>query len=207
MSAESLLLLATVCFLAMASPGPDFVIVMRNALAYPLRQALATAAGIVAGCMLHATYCLIGLAVVVSQSIVAFSVIKMAGACYLVYLGIKGLRSNGGKVTETGEAIRKTPSCSRAFLEGFLCNALNPKCAVFLLSLFTQFITASASSFEKVEVATVFVLESAIYWPLLVLLLQRGRIKDFINKWRQGIDRICGAALVALGIRVALARD
>lgn len=207
MSPETLLLLATVCFFAMISPGPDFVVVTRNALAYPLKPALATAAGIAAGCVLHATYCLIGLAVVISQSIVAFSAIKLAGACYLVYLGIKGLRSAAGKAGQEYGIKKQQPTCGRAFLEGFFCNALNPKCAVFLLSLFTQFITAEATLLEKVQVATVFVLESAIYWPLLVLLLQRGNVREFMARWRQSIDRTCGALLVALGVRVALARD
>src|SRR4051812_8676722 len=123
---QDISLLAVICFIAMVAPGPDFVIVTRNALSYPKAQALATAIGIVAGCCVHATYCTLGLALVITKSILLYSVIKYAGACYLLYLGIKCLLSRPER-TEVEESItRKIISVRSAFLQGLLTNLLNP---------------------------------------------------------------------------------
>jgi RhtB (resistance to homoserine/threonine) family protein len=207
MSWESALALSAICFFAMASPGPDFIVVTRSAIAYPRKQALVTALGIAAGCLLHAGYCIVGLAVIVAQSIVVFSFIKYAGAAYLIYLGFKGLTAQDGKNQSEAAPVPRSPSMSSAFVEGFLCNALNPKCALFLLSLFTQFISPDASFLAKTQVAAIFVIESLLYWPLLVLLLQLRQVRMFFTQWRTTMDRLCGALLVALGLRVALSRN
>jgi len=207
MTVDSLTVLATVCFFAMASPGPDFIVITRNALSCSLREALATSFGVVCGCLLHATYCIAGLALIISQSIVLFSAVKLAGAAYLIVLGYRGLRSASPSAELGKSACPRDLGAFRAFMEGFLCNALNPKCAVFLLSLFTQFITVDASLAARGTVAAVFVIESLIYWPLLVLLLQGGNMRRFFSRWQQSIDRICGALLITLGIRVALSRS
>lgn len=192
---------------AMVSPGPDFVLVTKNALMYPRKQALMTALGIVSGCIAHASYCIVGLAVVITQSVLLFSVIKYAGACYLIYIGLKGVLSRSGKTTII-ESRAVTPiSNTNAFVQGFLCNLLNPKLAVFLLSLFTQFISVDASMHDKALVAGVFVIESALYWPLLVLLLQQRFIRKAFSEMKGILDRVCGALLIYLGVRVALSRD
>lgn len=204
------LVLATVCFIAMISPGPDFVLVTRNSLRYSLKPALATAAGIVAGCMIHASYCILGLALVLTQNLILFSSIRYLGACYLVYLGIKGLCAKSPEsiltraLDETAERRVEDISAYSAFIQGFLCNLLNPKLAVFLLSLFTQFISPDASLGEKSAVAGIFVIESALYWPALVCLLQTRVIENLFARGSHWIDRTCGALLVGLGVRVAV---
>lgn len=204
---NDLVLLATICCIAMVSPGPDFILVTRNSLLYPRSQALATALGIVSGCLVHATYCILGLALIITKSVILFSLIKYAGACYLVYLGLKGLfsKSQSPETRTTNEA--KKLSIREAFVQGFLCNLLNPKLAVFLLSIFTQFISVDANILQKSAVAGIFVLEAAIYWPLLVLLLQWKVISKTFSRVQLYLDRVCGAVLIGLGVRVAVARD
>ncbi|MFN8389230.1 MAG: LysE family translocator [Bdellovibrionota bacterium] len=201
--------LAVVCFVAMLSPGPDFVLVARSSLTQPRKQALATALGILSGCVVHATYCVLGLALVITKSVLLFSTIKLAGACYLIYLGIKSFLG-AGKSSSTVELDGIVPigcvSAKQAYVQGLLCNLLNPKLAVFLLSLFTQFLSPGATTSEKMLVAAVFVGEAALYWPLLVVTLQRPRAGQFFENIRAPIDRICGAMLVALGLRIALER-
>ena len=207
MTITQLLLLASICFIAMVSPGPDFLLVTRNSILYPRRQALATAFGIVAGCTMHATYCALGLAFIITQSIVLFSLIRYAGACYLVYLGIKCLTSKGEAVAVTVDrSAHADVPVRKAFLEGFLCNALNPKLAVFLLSLFTQFISVDATLLQKVLVAAVFFGEAAIYWPALVFMLQLGPVRAVFSRVQAGVDRVCGVLLIALGVKVAFQR-
>ncbi|MCB0320066.1 MAG: LysE family transporter, partial [Bdellovibrionales bacterium] len=95
-------------------------------------------------------------------------------------------------------------SCSAAFYQGFLCNVLNPKLAVFLLSLFTQFVQVEASLLEKGIVAGIFVGESLLWWPILVLILQIPTIQSLFVSFRHILDRISGALLIVLGARVVL---
>ncbi|KTD06011.1 LysE type translocator [Legionella gratiana] len=203
----SLLLLILVCFIGMISPGPDFLLVTKNALLYPKRQALATAFGIVSGCLFHASYCILGLAFIMTQSIVIYTIVKYAGACYLIYLGIKGLSSKQMKKTRSDSSSLQNITVLRAYAEGALCNALNPKLAFFLLSLFTQFISIHASFNDKALVAGVFVTESALYWPLLVLFLQSHQVRKLFTHFQAFLSRLFGGLLVYLGIRVMLSTD
>ncbi len=206
MNTADLLLLATVCCLGMLSPGPDFVLVMRNALTQPRAQALATAFGIVTGCMVHATYCLLGLAWLITQSVLIYATLKYLGAAYLIYIGVKGLlakpKSLAIKIAGATPITVKT-----AFTQGFLCNVLNPKLAVVLLSLFTQFIKPDSTFTEKTIFAAIFVGEAAIYWPLLVLALHTFAIRNIFSAAQTYIDKISGVVLIGLGLRVALSKS
>jgi len=203
----SLLLLISICFIGMVSPGPDFLLVTKNALLYPRRQAIATALGVVSGCLIHASYCILGLAFIITQSIMLYTMIKYAGAAYLIYLGIKGLKSKSiPKMTDNTVSI-KSVTVSKAYMEGLLCNTLNPKLAVFLLSLFTQFVSINASLGDKAIVVGVFVGESALYWPSLVMFLQSDKIQKIFTKSQAMIGRVFGGLLIYLGIRVMLSVD
>lgn len=203
----SLLLLIMICFIGMISPGPDFLLVSKNAFLYPRRQALATAFGIVTGGLFHATYCILGLALIITQSIVLYTTIKYAGACYLIYLGLKGLKSKQSATTHQNFSSMKNITVSRAYIEGVLCNALNPKLAVFLLSLFTQFVSMNASIGDKALVSGIFVAESALYWPLLVLFLQSDNVRKVFTNFQAALGRVFGGLLVYVGIRVMLSTD
>ncbi|MCW8442656.1 LysE family translocator [Fluoribacter gormanii] len=203
----SLFLLMMICFIGMISPGPDFILVTKNALFYPKRQALATAFGIVTGCLFHATYCILGLAFIITQSIVLYTTIKYAGACYLIYLGLKGLKSKQSLAIHQDLSTMKNITTSKAYIEGVLCNALNPKLAVFLLSLFTQFVSINASMGDKALVAGVFIAESALYWPLLVLFLQSNKVRMIFANFQAVLSRLFGGLLVYIGIRVMLSAD
>lgn len=207
MTAASAMLLSSICFIAMASPGPDFILVTRNSVTYPRKQALATAFGVVSGCIIHASYCIMGLALLITRSIVLFSAIKYAGACYLIYLGFRGLTWRPGMHAPVQRMASRELSVSGAFMQGFLCNVLNPKLAIFLLSLFTQFISADASIADKCAVAVIFVAEALLYWPLLALILQSAVVRRTFEDSRVYLERACGAVLLTLGMRIALSRD
>lgn len=204
---SDLLLLALICLAAMVSPGPDFLLISRNALRYPRAQAFATAAGVITSCSVHALFCILGLAIIVTRSVILFSLIKYIGACYLVYLGVKGLTSRPREHTVSAFPATRDITIRAAFIQGFLCNFLNPKLAVFLLSLFTQFIAVDASFQEKTIVAAVFLLESAIYWPLVVLFFQMPKVRSIFLRAQRSIDYLFGALLIAMGIKVAISRN
>ncbi len=191
----------------MISPGPDFLLVTKNALIYPKRQALATAFGIVSGCLFHATYCILGLGLIITKSSIIYTIVKYAGACYLIYLGFKSLSSRKMKNADSDISCLKNITLLRAYTEGVLCNALNPKLAFFLLSLFTQFVSINAAFSDKVLVAGVVVAESALFWPLLVLFLQSQHIRKLFTHFQASLSRVFGGLLVYLGCRVMLSTN
>lgn len=205
---SNLYVLAIICFVGMLSPGPDFILVTRNSLRYPKLQALATAAGIITGSIVGASCCVLGLALIVTKSVLLFSFIKYAGALYLIYLGVKGLTSHSSSINLDQHSVNiKKISTTNAFVQGFLCNILNPKLAVFLLSLFTQFLSADSTFSDKLTVAGVFVLEAIIYWPILVLILQSKSVQLLFSKLQSVLDKVFGTILVGLGLKVAFTKD
>lgn len=135
------ILLASVFGVALISPGPDFVMAVRNSILYTRKTGIFTAAGFGLGVGVHIFYTLVGIAAVISQSIFLFSLIKYAGAAYLFYIGFKALRSKGFHASAAG-ASSKSQSLSpvQALWSGFLTNLLNPKATLFFLAVFTQFI-------------------------------------------------------------------
>ena|SRR5687767_14025078 len=90
---DQILVIIPVTFLVMVSPGPDMVLVLRNTLVSGRRAGLHTSVGILSGNLVHITYCLLGIGLLISQSILAFSALKYAAAAYLIYLGISSFRS------------------------------------------------------------------------------------------------------------------
>jgi threonine/homoserine/homoserine lactone efflux protein len=202
----NLLFLTLICFIGMVSPGPDFLLVTKNSLLHAQRFALATALGIITGCLFHATYCILGLAFIITQNAIVYSTLKYLGACYLIYLGIKSVKGSES-IPQKQEIDPKEMTVFKAYSEGLLCNALNPKLAIFLLSLFTQFVPVDATIAEKTIVAGIFVGESLLYWPLLVFFLQSSWIRNSVIKSQLLLSRIFGGLLIGLGFSVLFRSD
>ena len=120
--------------LAVMSPGPDFALVSRNSFAYSRRAGVFSAMGIALGLGVHVIYSLVGIGLLISQSIVVFSIIKYIGAAYLIYLGVRSLLSK--KKTATAEVLAEKPDITKlaALKQGFLTNTLNPKVTLFFLA-------------------------------------------------------------------------
>ena len=131
--------------LAAISPGPDFAMVTKNSLMYSRRAGTFTAAGVASSLLIHGTYCILGLAIIISKSLLAFSVIKYLGAGYLIYIGIKSLLAKRENL-ELKSIHHKKHSISnwQAFRQGLLCNLLNPKAIMFLLAFFTLVVKPGA---------------------------------------------------------------
>src|SRR4051812_3987242 len=131
--------------LAVASPGPDFAIVLKQSLAHGRRTGIWTSIGVGTAILLHVTYSLLGLGLLIRGSALWFNVVKFAGAVYVAWLGVQSLRAkprNAGRAataaagTASTEAIAAVPNERGAFATGFLTNALNPKATLFFISLF-----------------------------------------------------------------------
>lgn len=135
---ETSLFVAGIATLGMLSPGPDFFLVIKNAARYPRLAAMMTAFGVICGVATHMSYCVAGLAVVITTTPWLFNVLKYAGAVYLIWVGIQALLSRSGSKMNVSNLPPQQTSLKSAFVQGYLCNLLNPKATLFFLAVFTQ---------------------------------------------------------------------
>ncbi|MFG1224755.1 LysE family translocator [Xanthobacter wiegelii] len=202
--AEYLTLMAVFAVAAVA-PGPDFAMVVRQSVVFGRRAGLLTSLGIGSAILLHASYTLAGLGFLVAHSIVAFSVLKWAGCAYLVYVGVKTWAAPApamdGEAAPAGVMTER-----RAFALGFLTNALNPKAMLFFLSLFSTLVSTetplAVQGFYALSMGALLVC-----WFALVTIFFTGRaVRDGLVRFGRWFNRVTGALLICLGIRLALQR-
>lgn len=201
---ETTLFVATIATLGMLSPGPDFFLVVKNAARYPRRAALMTAMGVNCAVATHMAYCVAGLAVVITTTPWLFMLLKYAGAAYLIWIGIQALRAHGGSRLNLNNVAQEPVTLSKAFMQGYLCNLLNPKATLFFLSVFTQVLSVDSGVGEKLWYAGIILGLSTLWWPLLVFLIQSAPVRAGLTKAQRIIDKLLGGVLIALGIKVAL---
>ncbi|EOW6743892.1 LysE family transporter [Cronobacter dublinensis] len=201
---ETTLFVATIAALGMLSPGPDFFLVIKNAARYPRSAAMMTAAGVIAGVITHMTYCVAGIAVVITTTPWLFGALKYVGAAYLVWLGVNALLARGTTSLALDGVAQESTSLKKAFLQGYLCNLLNPKATLFFLAMFTQVLNVNSGMIEKLWYAGIIVALTLVWWPLLVWLIQSAPVRRGLTKAQKVIDKLLGGMLLALGIKVAL---
>ena len=191
-----------------ATPGVDLVFTVSRTLQHGVRTGLAGAAGISAGCVVHALAAAFGLAALLAVSTTAFAVLKGIGAAYLVWLAVGMLRSalQPAGATTTAGTIAPVP-LGRVFRQGLLTNVLNPKVALFFLAFLPQFIDADAphKTLAFLALGVWFVLQSALFLVALVVLTARlrhlGQGSATLGRWLDGLGGV-----LFLGLAVRLAR-
>ena len=198
-----LLTVVAITSVVMVTPGPDMLLVLRNTVVAGKRAGLRTSCGVLTGNLIHITYCLLGIGLLIAKSIVAFSALKYAAAAYLVYLGIMSFRA-GNQPLEAG-GIEAQEAGVRWFLQGFVNNVLNPKGALFYLGIFTVVITPGTSVGVVVLLVSSMMLISASFWLLFVSTLDRPVVRGWFARSQRVVNRVCGAVLILFGVRVAFA--
>ncbi|CFQ68307.1 threonine efflux protein [Yersinia enterocolitica] len=201
---ETSLFVATIATLGMISPGPDFFLVIKNAARYRRSAAMMTALGVILGVATHMSYCVAGLAVVITTTPWLFNFLKYAGACYLIWIGIQALLSRGESKFSIDNATQSPITLKAAFLQGYLCNLLNPKATLFFLAVFTQILQINSGVGEKLWYASIIWVLAVIWWPLLVILIQSAPVRRGLAKVQKVVDKLLGGLLIGLGIKVAL---
>ncbi len=178
------LTLMFVFFIGAISPGPDFAMVLRQAIIHGRKSAIFTSLGVASGILVHGAYTILGLGIIISQSLLFFSIMKYLGAAYLLYLGLSAFFAQAPKqIKNIDEKIElKNISFIKAFSIGFLANLLNPKAMLFFISLFT--IIVSANTIVQFQTFYVFSMSIMLFlWFTLVsifLPLQKC-VMAFIN--------------------------
>lgn len=201
------LLVAGIHLLAVMSPGPDFAMVLRNSVLYSRRVGVLAALGLACGIMLHITYSLLGVGLIISQSIVLFNSIKLLGAAYLIYVGFKSLiskRDNSKEEVVSEKVSEKNISDLQAIKMGFLTNALNPKATLFFLALFTQVISPTTPIAVKMLYGAEMTVATFAWFTFVALILTHRHINKVFVKVRFQLEKVFGVVLIALGIKVAL---
>lgn len=200
-----LITIATVDLLAVMLPGPDFAMICLQSIKYGRRTAIFTSIGLGLGVALHVGYCLLGVGILISQSIVLFSIIKYIDAGYLIYIGIQGIRANKKSAEVTQQFhINTTQTWHKSIQLGFLTNALNPKATLFFLALFTQVIDPNTPIFIQLGYGVVMIIDTVVWFSVVSLFLTIPHVKGHFLKVSHIIEKITGGVLIALGIKVAL---
>lgn len=202
---SAFLTVALVHLLGVMSPGPDFLIVTRSALAYSRKTGVWTALGVALGILVHVAYCLLGIGLVISQSIVLFSLIKYLGAAYLLYIGWHALTDKpSAKLEESLHHATKDISTFKAVRIGFLTNALNPKASLFFLAVFTQVIDQSTPIGVQLFYGIYMCVATFAWFGFIASVLSISAIKKRFARMQSVAERIMGGLLIALGLKVAL---
>lgn len=189
--------------LAAISPGPDFAMVTKNSLMYSRRAGTFTALGVSVSLLIHATYCILGLAIIISQSLLAFSIIKYLGAAYLIYIGIKSLLAKREAAHLNVHHSNRTITDFQAFRQGLLCNLLNPKAIMFLLAFFTLVVKPGSSLLTEISYGFEIGIIHMIWFSLLAYMLTHHYVKRNLSRIQFYIVKAMGAVLIAFGLRIA----
>lgn len=205
MSFEIWLAFAFACAVVLAIPGPTIMLVVSYALGKGRQTAWATVPGVALGDLTAMTISLAGAGALLAASAEAFSVLKLCGAGYLIYLGIKMWREKPEALTDNPDAKRNRPS--RMFLQAYVVTALNPKGIVFFIAFVPQFVTAGSPVLPQfIIMTTTFVVLAAInvaIWAVMAGAL-RERFRDPTAMKR--LTRVGGGVMIGAGLLTALTR-
>jgi threonine/homoserine/homoserine lactone efflux protein len=185
-------------------PGPDTLVVVRSILRGGRRQGTLTALGNLTGLTVWVLAAALGLAAMLEASEVGYAVLRIVGACYLVFIGVQAWRSRGRVETPATEEARRTSVLGTGFRAGVLTNLLNPKVGVFFVTFLPGFVPHGASVFWTTTLfGAIFVVLTALYWVLLLGLA--GRVTAWMNTpaIRRRLDAATAAVLVGFGLRLA----
>lgn len=192
-----LLAVITITLLAVVSPGPDFAMVTRNSLLLSRRAGVLTALGVGLGVFVHVAYTLWGLGVLIRESLWLFNLLKLAGAAYLIYLGVTMLRA---KPVALQPDLPDAPHSDLAALRtGFLTNALNPKTSIFVVSLFMQVVQRDTPLEVQIGYGAFIAVAHVAWFGLVALCFSKGTVRARLLAVRHWIDRAFGALLVGFG--------
>ncbi len=211
MPTDQLLLFIAAGWLLNLTPGPDVLYIVSNALKSGARAGVVAGLGITAGCFVHIAAAALGVGALLATSATAFTVLKWAGAAYLLWMGVRMLfaraSATGGVIAAAQANPTQAASLKRIFVGGFWTNVLNPKVAIFFLAFVPQFIAPGTEN-----KALAFVLLGVLFninaipvntgWALMAAWMAR-RV-GAVQRGLHWLDRVAGAMFIGFGIKLAL---
>jgi RhtB (resistance to homoserine/threonine) family protein len=202
--------------LAVASPGPDFAIVLKQSLTHGRRPAIWTSIGVGTAIFMHASYSLLGLGLLISSSQLWFNTLKYVGAAYIAWLGVQALRAKprppqgGGDERRQGDSLTLAttaiPTERSAFITGFLTNALNPKATLFIFSLFVLIVSPRTPKSIQAAYAVWLSLATMAWFCFVAVVFTQADVRRNFLRHGHWIDRVLGVVFLALAASLALAK-
>jgi threonine/homoserine/homoserine lactone efflux protein len=206
--ATTFALFAAACLAFLAIPGPSVFYIVTRSLVQGRRAGVTSMLGVQAGGLVHVVAAAFGVSALIASSAAAFTVVKYAGAAYLVYLGVRKLL--GHDDAEAEEAPRGPVSSAHLFTHGVIVNVLNPKTALFFLAFLPQFVDPSAGAVapQMLVLGTMLVCLGVLSDGTYALLAAGAgnKLRNAVAT-RRRLDRVSGGVFVGLGVVAALAGE
>ncbi|EJF91595.1 LysE family translocator [Bartonella tamiae] len=200
--------LMAVFMIAAITPGADLAIVIRQSLVFGRRHAMMTSFGIGSALLVHVTYTVLGLGIIITQSLLLFNIVKWLGVAYLFYIGLKALTSNGTMLLVENNDKKKlvkakqAQSLKSAYMIGFVVNVLNPKAVFFFLSIFSTLVNVSTPTTMKLGYGLSMSVLLIIWFVMVSLFMTAPMMRAAFNRASKWIDRLCGFVFIGFGIRL-----
>lgn len=188
------------------SPGADFLMVTRNSVFYGRLAGLYSSLGVSLAIWFHVAYSIAGLAIIISNSILLFSVIKYLGAAYLIYIGWKTFSSKPDPEV-ISEISNQYLSNFSAFKIGFITNVLNPKTTIFFLSIFTQVVDPHTPLLMQVLYGAIISLVHLLWFSSVSVFLSQPVLLEKFHAYKEKIEKILGCVLMGLGFKIAMSSN
>lgn len=204
-----ILLFASIAAILVVTPGADTALVIRSTLARGREAGLYTVYGICLGCIVHSSASALGLSLILSQSAAAFEVVKMAGAAYLMWIGIRSLiaawKGHGGTFQVAPAIETRQKELARSFREGLFTNVLNPKVAIFYLTFLPQFVSPEGSALrQSLTLALIHIAMGFLWLSSYAFFFDKISGIFLRDAVRKKLEVATGAVLMAMGFRLAL---
>ncbi len=191
--------------LAVSSPGPDFLLVLKNTIQYGKKAGSYTSLGIALGITIHILYSLTGIAMLLKKNPSLFNSIKYLGAIYIIYLGIKTLREKTKNLDINFNKIEKSFQKFKAvemIKTGFLTNVLNPKASLFFLSIFSVVIPPDTPNFILVLIILMMFLTNYFWFDGVARLFSHPKMMSYYNKYEKILQKTFGILLILIGLEI-----
>lgn len=209
MDIHTVLTFVAVASLLVISPGPNGFLITKTVPLSGHKAGLANVAGFVGAFYVHGTLSVFGISILLVQSATAFFVFKMLGAVYLIWLGVKALRTalaQGKSLTTTAaQPAQKRVSLTTAFGEGFLTNMLNPKVSVFYLAAFPQFMSADANAMSAYTLVTAHAIVNVLWFTAMIFTLAKVKHATSNPRFKVWLNSVTGIVFIGFGTKLALA--
>ncbi len=202
MNPETVLAYSLVAALSIVSPGPAIVLALRNSIAFGVGSVAWSSIGNVTGLFCLSAAAMLGLGALLNSSAILFGVVKVVGALYLFYIGLRHLLGRSSVINMPTDSVLNaiTPSPRQLFMEAFLMAVTNPKPILFFSALFPQFVNANAALVPQFFILTgIFMALSFSSLMAYAVAAKRARwwfVKPSFAKW---IDRAVGTAFISFG--------
>jgi threonine/homoserine/homoserine lactone efflux protein len=197
---------ALVAFLLVMTPGPNGVLIAKTVPTSGRAAGFWNVGGFVTAFYLHGTLSIFGISIILVHSAEAFFVLKMAGAAYLCWIGLKSLWAawKGAATVQAVKPARRVRTHLSAYVEGFLTNALNPKVSIFYLAAFPQFIPAGDWAVaEAYLLVTVHAVLNGLWFTAMIILFARLTVAARRGSFQRWLKGVTGAVFIGFGVKLA----